>query len=105
MADHAGGDETAKSAERVDREIWRLRPWSAKIALVAQEEIRPEASMRIRTAPRAMTVAIRPASPKLRISSELENSKAMNETAAVAWVRTQAGPTIKIAFRKASYLF
>jgi glucose-6-phosphate isomerase len=47
------------------------------------------AADKIRTAPRAMMVAIRPASPKLRISSDSENSKARNETAAVAWVRTQ----------------
>ena len=49
-----------------------------------------------------MMVAIRPASPKLWIRSELENYKAMKDKAAVAWVRTQAGPTINIALRKAS---
>ena len=52
-----------------------------------------------------MRVAIMPASPNLRIRSELENCKAVKDSAAVAWVRTQAGPTIRIAFRKASNLF
>jgi hypothetical protein len=44
-----------------------------------------------------MIVAMKPASPKLRIRSELENCKATKDSAAVAWVRTQAGPTINIA--------
>ncbi len=39
-----------------------------------------------------MTVAISPASPKVRIRSELENCSAMNESPAVPWVSTQAGP-------------
>ena len=51
-----------------------------------------------------MTVAIRPASPKVRIRSELENCSAMNERPAVPWVSTQAGPTTSTALRNAWYL-
>ena len=49
-------------------------------------------------------MAIRPAWPNVRIRSDVENCKAMKDRAAVTWVKTQAGPTIKIAFFKASYL-
>src|ERR1019366_2552323 len=64
----------------------------------------PRRGIKINTAASARTVAMTPASPKLRIRSDSEKSKAVKETAAVAWVKTQAGPTIKIAFFKASYL-
>ena len=69
------------------------------------------ASLRIRSTPRsgtsistprsAMIVARRPASPKVRIRSELENMSAMNEIPAVPCVSTQAGPTTSTAFRNA----
>ena len=49
-------------------------------------------------------VAISPASPKVRIRSELENISAMNEMPAVPWVSTQAGPTTSTALRNAWYL-
>ena len=51
-----------------------------------------------------MMVAISPASPKVRIRSELENISAMNEMPAVPWVSTQAGPTTSTALRNAWYL-
>ena len=53
------------------------------------------------TATSAMMVAARPASPKVRIRSELENCSAMNEMPAVPWVSTQAGPTTSTALRNA----
>ena len=56
------------------------------------------------TASRAITVAISPASPNVRIRSELENIRAMNEMPAVPWVSTQAGPTTSTASRNAWYL-
>ncbi len=56
------------------------------------------------TATSAMAVASRPASPKVRIRSELENCKATNDRPAVPWVSTQAGPTTSTALRNASYL-
>ena len=52
----------------------------------------------------AIAVTIRPASPKVRIRSDEENCRAMNDTPAVAWVSTQAGPTISNALRKAANL-
>ena len=52
----------------------------------------------------ATTVAMMPASPKVRMRSELANSSEKNESPAVAWVRTQAGPAIRIAARNASAL-
>ena len=51
-----------------------------------------------------MSVAIKPASPNERIKSELENCNATKDSAAVAWVKTQAGPTTSIELRNASYL-
>ena len=51
-----------------------------------------------------MTVAVRPASPKVRIRWELENCSATNESPAVQCVSTQAGPTTRMALRKAVYL-
>ena len=42
-----------------------------------------------------------PASPKVRIRSDCENSSATKESPAVAWVSTQAGPTTRIASRNA----
>ena len=56
------------------------------------------------TASSAITVAIRPASPNVRIASELENCNAMNEIPAVPCVSTQAGPTTSTASRNAVYL-
>jgi len=41
---------------------------------------------------------------ELRINSESENCRAMNEMPAVPWVSTQAGPTTSTAFLKAVYL-
>ena len=51
-----------------------------------------------------MQVEISPASPKVRIRSDLVNSSAVNDSAAVAWVSTQAGPTTSTALVKASRL-
>jgi len=50
----------------------------------------------------AVMVAISPAPPNALIKSESENCNATKDKAAVAWVRTQAGPTIHKAFRKAA---
>ena len=55
----------------------------------------------VSTATMAMSVAMSPASPKVRIRSDVENCKAMNEIPAVAWVSTQAGPAMSRALRKA----
>ena len=55
----------------------------------------------VSTATMAMSVAMSPASPKVRIRSDVENCRAMNETPAVACVSTQAGPAMSRALRKA----
>ncbi len=54
----------------------------------------PSSGMMVRTETRAISVAISPASPKLRMRSEFEKVSATKERPAVAWVSTQAGPTI-----------
>ena len=87
------------STPKSERAIW------AANALASRNNRTPRTGMRTRTAASATIVAMKPASPKLRMRSELENCKATKDRAAVAWVRTQAGPTIKIALVKASNLF
>ena len=52
----------------------------------------------------AMTVDMIPAVAKFWIISEPENKRATKEIAAVACVSTQAGPTTRMALRKASRL-
>ncbi len=64
----------------------------------------PSSGTSISTATSAISVATSPASPKVRIRSELENCRAMKDTPAVACVSTQAGPTTRIALRSASDL-
>ena len=61
----------------------------------------PSSGTSMITATKAISVAIRPASPNVRIRSDDENCKAMNEIPAVAWVSTQAGPAMSSALRKA----
>ena len=65
----------------------------------------PSTGTSVSTPISAITVAARPASPKVRIKSELENCSARNESPAVPCVSTQAGPTTITAWRNASYLF
>ena len=64
----------------------------------------PRIGSSISTVTRAITVAMIPASAKVRIRSEFENSSATKERPAVAWVSTQAGPTTRMALRNASAL-
>ena len=52
----------------------------------------------------AMAVARNPASPKPRMRSLEEVSRPSRDRPAAAWVRTQAGPTTRIALRKADRL-
>src|SRR5258707_3438548 len=64
----------------------------------------PSNGTSVSTATSATTVAMMPASPKVRINSELANSREKKDRPAVACVSTQAGPAMRMASRKASYL-
>ena len=64
----------------------------------------PNNGSSVMTVNSAMTVEIIPAAAKFWIISEPENSNATKEIAAVACVSTQAGPTTRMALRKASRL-
>ena len=61
----------------------------------------PNAGTSESTVTSATAVARNPASPKPRMRSLEEASKPSKERPAAAWVSTQAGPTMRIALRKA----
>ena len=97
--DHADRDPAAQPAQPVERRV-HVPDRCDECGLVADEQDAKQRHAH-ETATSATTTAIRPASPNVRIRSEDENCSAMNDTPAVAWVSTQAGPTISKALRNA----
>ena len=97
---HAHRDPAAEPAQHVERLVHAFDAGDEARLVAHQQDA--EQRHAASAPPRGRSAsAIRPASPKVRIRSECENCKAMKETPAVAWVSTQAGPTISSALRKA----